>query len=218
MAKDLAIVLNNGSINSAVATALAAQKFRPVLLYAETASPALSRARAAYDHQVAHFKPYREHVLGMPFLAGVQQEATSMSLAADTRQGTMLARHLADLLPLVATAGRFAAHYQAAAVYLGLRVGPAGDEMAQASEYVQVFNELLQLPCGQSDLEVVAPLLELEGWQVIDVGFQVNAPLDRTWSCLEQTDDPCWSCRGCRAREQAFVQSGKPDPLKAGRK
>jgi len=35
MAKDLAIILNNGSINSAVTTALAAQKYRVVLLYAE---------------------------------------------------------------------------------------------------------------------------------------------------------------------------------------
>ena len=37
MAKDLAIVLNNGSINSAVTTALASQKYRPIMLYAEVA-------------------------------------------------------------------------------------------------------------------------------------------------------------------------------------
>jgi len=51
MAKDLAIILNNGSINSAVTTAIAAQKFRPILVWAEL-SPAQesgSRQRAAYD-------------------------------------------------------------------------------------------------------------------------------------------------------------------------
>ena len=56
MAKDLAIILNNGSINSAVATALAVQKYRPVLLHVEAAPTPGSRARAAYDQQVAHFK------------------------------------------------------------------------------------------------------------------------------------------------------------------
>ena len=47
MAKDLALILNNGSINSSVATALAAQKFRPILLFAEAAPQPGSRMRMA---------------------------------------------------------------------------------------------------------------------------------------------------------------------------
>ena len=53
MAKDLAIVLNNGSVNSAVVTALAAQKYRPIMLHAEVEQHPGSRVRAAYDQQVA---------------------------------------------------------------------------------------------------------------------------------------------------------------------
>ena len=30
-----------------------------------------------------------------------------------------------------------------------------------------------------------APLLELEPWQVVDLGFQVAAPFEKTWSCTE---------------------------------
>jgi 7-cyano-7-deazaguanine synthase len=74
---------------------------------------------------------------------------------------------------------------------------------------------MLQMPCGLSELELNTPLLELEPWQVVDVGYQVSAPFDRTWSCMGETADPCWICRGCRAREQAFQQAGRPDPLRA---
>jgi hypothetical protein len=208
MAKDLAIVLNNGSINSAVITALASQRYRPIMLYAETVSDGNSRTRSAYDLQVAHFKPYREHALPMPFLANA-----NLDVSADPRSTSMLQRQLMSLLPLVASAARFAAHYQSAAVYLGLRVGSQGDDLAQATEYVQVWNEMLQIPCGHGDLEILTPLLELDAWQVVDVGFQVGAPLDRTWSCSEQSAEPCWTCRGCREREVAFQQAAKPDPL-----
>ena len=221
MAKDLAIILNNGSVNAAVATALAVQKHRPVLLYAEVAQQPASRHRAAYDLQVQHFKPYREHALPMPFLAQVQpsaNNAAAMLTAADPRASAGASSQVLRLLPLIAAAARYAVHYNATAIYVGLRVGPQGDELARATEYLQIWNELLQMPCGQPDLEVVAPLLELEAWQVVDVGFQVNAPLDRTWSCAEESHEPCWSCRGCRARAAAFVQSGKPDPLRATRK
>jgi len=226
MAKELAIVLNNGSINAAVATALAAQRYRPVMLHAVTAAADTdgretpSRARVAFEQQVASFKPYREHVLEMPFLslltaAGGPKPAAAV---ADLRQQVPVGPQMLALLPLLAAAGRFAAHYQANAIYLGLRVGGAVDELAQATELVQIWTELLQLPCALPELEFVAPLLELEPWQVVDLGFQVNAPLERTWSCGADGGEPCWACRGCRTREAAFQQAGKPDPLRGVRK
>jgi 7-cyano-7-deazaguanine synthase len=216
MAKDLAIILNNGGVNSAVATALAAQKYRPIMLYAEVAPGGTPAAKAAYDQQVAHFKPFREHTLAMPFFAAHDGAAPASAAAgvADPRVQAPLGPQMVRLLPLVAAAVRFAADYQAAAVYLGLCVGPRGDELAQATEYVQVWNELIQMPCGQGELELATPLLELEPWQVVDLGFQVAAPLERTWSCERDGPEPCWSCRGCRMREAAFQQAAKPDPLR----
>jgi hypothetical protein len=221
MAKDLALILNNGSVNSAVATALAVQKFRPILLFAEAAPTPGSRMRMAYDQQVQHFKPYREHTLSMPFLTALATDERRGATAADPRQlgqGGPRGPQMLELLPLVAAAVRFAAHYRAAAVFLGLRVGTQADELAQATEYVQVWNELIQMPCDQPELEVHAPLMEMETWQVVDLGFQVAAPLDRTWSCAEDAGEPCWACRGCRAREAAFHQAGKADPLRGARK
>jgi 7-cyano-7-deazaguanine synthase len=222
MAKDLAIILNNGSVNSAVATALAAQKFRTVMLHVEatpgagTAPQQAPRARAAYDLQVAHFKPYREHSLSMPYLSMLESSASPQAQApatADPRQASV-APQMTALLPLLAAAGQFAAHYQAAAIYLGLRIGPTAEELAQATEFVQVWSEILNLPCGMPDLNVEAPLLELEPWQVVDVGFNAGAPFERTWSCHDDGAEPCGACPGCRARDAAFQQAGKPDPLK----
>ncbi|HLL90742.1 MAG TPA: 7-cyano-7-deazaguanine synthase [Tepidisphaeraceae bacterium] len=218
MAKDLAIILNNGSLNSAVATALAAQKYRLILLHAEVAASPASRPRAAYDAQVAHFKPYREHTLAMPYLSSVESSAAKPQPLADPRQPVAVGPVAVGLLPIMAVAARFAVHYQATAVYLGLRVGSGADEIAQATEYLQIWNELVQLPCGQPELNVEAPLLELEPWQVIDTGFQVSAPFEKTWSCQEEQGDACWACRGCRAREAAFQQAGKPDPLRVVKK
>jgi 7-cyano-7-deazaguanine synthase in queuosine biosynthesis len=224
MAKDLAVILNNGSLNSCIATALALQKHRGVMLYAEAAPQVGSRARMSYDLQVAHFKPYREHVLQMPFLTALSHDdrrgATSAAAAAsaDSRQHSPRAPQMLELLPLIAAAVRFATHYQASAIFLGLRVGTQADELAQATEYVQIWNELINLPCDQPELELHTPLLELEPWQVVDLGFQVAAPLEKAWSCVEDAGEPCWACRGCRAREAAFQQAGKPDPMRGARK
>jgi 7-cyano-7-deazaguanine synthase len=213
------VVLSSGSINSVVTAAMATQRYRLVLLHAEVGQGG-TRARAAYDQQVGHFKPYREHSLPMPFLATVQDpKNATAAMASDPRsQVANLGPQMLDLLPLVATAVRFGTFYQATAIYLGFRVGGSGDELAAATEYTQIWNELIQMPCGAKEMEVITPLLELEPWQVVDVGFQVNAPLEKTWSCLEEGSEPCWACPGCRAREKAFQQAGKVDPLRTVRK
>jgi 7-cyano-7-deazaguanine synthase len=218
MAKDLAIVLNNGSINSAVTTALAAQKYRVVLLYAEVGDQPGPRARSAYESQVAHFKPYREHTLAMPYLAIVEPSDELAAAASDPRHPTPIAPQMIDLLPLIAIAMRFAVHYQANAVYTGLRLGNDADKLAQATEYSQIWNELMQMPCNQPELMVETPLLELEPWQVVDVAFQTSAPLEKTWTCTEAGSEACWACRACRSREAAFQQAAKADPLRVVRK
>ena len=215
MAKDLAIVLNNGGINSAVASALAAQKYRLVFLHLAREEPSGSRVRTAYDQQVMHFKPYREHSLGMPL---IEPTGRKSSVSADPRAAGALGLRLLELLPLLAVGARLATHYQAAAIYLGLRIGTQPDDLSTATEYVQIWGELLQLPCGQKELEIAAPLLELDPWQVIDLGAQISAPFDKTWSCLEEAGEPCWACSGCKAREAAFQQAAKPDPLHGPRK
>jgi 7-cyano-7-deazaguanine synthase in queuosine biosynthesis len=222
MAKELAIVLNNGSVNSAVVTALAAQRFRLVMLHVvvgaeEEGSETATRTRVAFDQQTAHFKPYREHVLALPFLSQLQAPGGPKKNVegGEPRQQSRAAPQFLELLPVIGAAARFVSHYQAPAIFLGLRAGPGADELAQATEYTQIWQELLQLPCGMTDLEFATPLLEMEPWQVVDLGFQVNVPFDRTWSCAGDAAEPCWACRGCRAREAAFHQAAKPDPLRA---
>lgn len=214
MARDLAIVLSSGGLNGAVAAALAAQKYRLVMLFAEMNCEPGPRLRTAHETQLAHFKPYREHVIPVASISGGKFSTEAAAAANDPRQPPALGPRLLDMLPLIAAAAQYAAHYQAMAIYWGLRVGPDTDELAQATEYIQICNELIQLPCGRPEVELVAPLLELEPWQVVDVGFQASAPFERAWSCMENAEQPCWACRGCRARELAFQRSAHPDPLR----
>ena len=222
MAKDLAIVLNNGSINSAVASAIAAQKHRTVLLYGEISPRPLARSRAAYEQQAAHFKPYREHTVALPYVATLAGNRQS----ADARNPVQAGHKMLDMLPLLAAAARFASYYKAVAIYVGLRMAGdakaptphATDELARATEFVQIWNEMLEHTCGMPELTIETPLLDLDPWQVVDVGFQTLTPFEKTWSCLEDGAEPCWACPGCRSRDAAFQQAAKPDPLRTAKK
>lgn len=213
MSKDLAVVLCDGGVNSTVTAALAAQKFRLITLCADLGGSAGSRRRAAYDMLVGQLKPYREHTLPMPYMTWVRRSAPG-SAGVDPRAVMDLGPKLIELTPLVATGVRFAAHYGASALYLGLRIGPDAGDLGRATEWVQIWNEMIQMPCGLADFEVVTPLLELESWQVVDLGVQVGAAFDKSWSCEQDTAEPCFACPGCRMREASFEQAAKADPIR----
>jgi 7-cyano-7-deazaguanine synthase len=219
MAKDLAIVLSNGSINSAVTAALAAQKYRPIMVNAEVVHhDPPTRRKAMYDAQVGVFKPFREHTIPMPYLTLSQDKSLAGSVSNDPRIAAPILPQLRKLVPLIGASLTMAVAYEASAIYCGLRIGPSVEELAQATEFIQIWNEMFQLTLGRPELELQAPLLEMEMWQVIDLGFQVNAPLDRTWTCMEEHADPCGTCRGCRERDAAFMQAAKPDPMKPAKR
>ncbi len=228
MAKDLAVVLCDGGLNSCVTAALAAQKYRLVMIHGLPAAAGYSRRQSAFELLSAHFKPYRQHTIHAEFLlaARLRSAAAVTTRAAPVTEATeSLQLRLNDLFSLVGIASRYAYAYGAGALYHGMRIGsdtgggaggPLGTGLAEglaaASEFNHVLAELMNLPLGQPDVEVVAPLLELEPWQVVDLGIQVAAPLEKAWSCTEDAAVPCGMCTGCRGRAAAFDRAAKRDP------
>ena len=214
MPKDLAIVCSSGSLESLVAAGLAAQKYRLVLVHGVMHARENRRLRQAYELQVQHFKPLREHTIDLTAL-----EAIDVRRAGDHRPGADTANRLLELFPMLSIASRFAAHYQAASIVMGLRTGPRGADLARATEFGQVMSELIQMPCGMLDCELQLPIVDLEDWQVADLAVQLQLPLDKSWSCDEDIPQPCGICAGCRRRDAAFVRAGRPDVEKkdAGR-
>ena len=180
MARELAVVLVNASLNSTVACALAAQRHRTVLLNVETSviATTVTANQQRFDALVAHVKPYRSHRINLPPLIAGRGEH-----GAPVPRGTDVATTLLEQLPLIALALRLAANAGATALYAGHRVGPEAAALARITEHAQVWGELVQVTCDRPTLEIQLPLLELEPWQVIDLAAQVNAPLQLSWEC-----------------------------------
>lgn len=216
MPKDVAIVLSDGSINAAVTMALAAQKSRIVTVFFETTGAA-GRRMQAFDLLNQHFKPARSYKIPMPFLEAFAA-GESRAAIADPRAAANTTGQLVKLTPLIAVAARLAIHHGAKSIQLGLRLGPDSNELARAIEYGQIWTEMFQLTLDQDQLEVAMPLLELEMWQLVDLGFQVSAPMQHAWSCDQVVSEPCGQCAGCNAREAAFVRAGRPDPATIARR
>lgn len=88
-------------------------------------------------------------------------------------------------------------------------------------DFISAFEQTAQLAtqAGRQGLGVTihAPLLAMSKAEIVHKAFELNVPLQYTWSCYHpvlQKDIPipCGECDACILRARGFLQAGKTDP------
>jgi len=81
-------------------------------------------------------------------------------------------------------------------------------------EYYEAMNALIQAGTRpETHITVETPLIYLKKSDIVQRGVELNAPLDRTWSCYRETDVACGVCDSCALRLRAFQEAGLNDPI-----
>lgn len=80
-------------------------------------------------------------------------------------------------------------------------------------EYYQAFNEVIGVGTRDGKIEIETPLISLKKAQIVQLGLELAAPLDLTWSCYSREDSACGVCESCVLRLRAFAAAGAVDPI-----
>jgi 7-cyano-7-deazaguanine synthase len=85
-------------------------------------------------------------------------------------------------------------------------------------EYYEAFNRVIRAGTKEGTIEIVTPLIAKRKVEIVQLGLELNAPLDLTWSCYGREDEACGQCDSCILRLRAFAAAGVDDPISyAGR-
>ena len=179
MEREFALFVTDGSLESATVCAIARQT-HDVILVDAGGSGCGPHAREAISRQIGFARPRRAHVLG-----------DVVKAPADDPGGLMWWTGVLGLLPpLIRDHGL-------RDVYLPLRTEAGGSAYGPAAEMLQIWEELYDHALGLGPVRLLAPLLEMESWQVVDLASQMGAPLIAAHGELEHA---------------AFVRSGRAKP------
>lgn len=79
-----------------------------------------------------------------------------------------------------------------------------------SKEYLNAFNETIKY--GSFDnIEIKAPLIDMDKIDIVKKGKEVNAPMDLSYSCYNGTDKHCGICESCKRRKRAFINANIND-------
>ena len=75
-------------------------------------------------------------------------------------------------------------------------------------DYIKKFQELADLANKRgrenNPIKLWTPLINLNKEEIIQLAFENNVPLNKTWSCYSGSSKPCGKCDSCRIRDNAY--------------
>lgn len=79
-----------------------------------------------------------------------------------------------------------------------------------SKEYLNAFNETIKYG-SFDDIEIRAPLIDMDKTEIVKTGSDVNAPMELSYSCYAGYDEHCGVCESCKRRKRAFVNADIED-------
>ena len=218
MDRPLAVCLASGGMDSCVATAWAAARYRLAMLHVNYGQRTEAKERACFKRLVAHFRAENFLMVDAPYLGrigGSSLTDRSIPVPPDDRPGEIPSTYVpfrnANLL---AIATSWAEKIGATRLVIGAVEQDAPGYPDCRPAFYEAANRLIELGT-KPDTHVVieTPLIALKKTEVIRLGLALGAPFELTWSCYQSEAAPCRNCASCRRREEAFREAGVPDPL-----
>ncbi|MFK7871902.1 MAG: 7-cyano-7-deazaguanine synthase QueC [Oligoflexales bacterium] len=79
-------------------------------------------------------------------------------------------------------------------------------------EWVQAMN-LASWHGTYNHISIHTPFTHKHKGEICELGIQLGAPLQLTWTCYQGGEIPCGECGSCNERKEAFEYTGTTDPI-----
>ena len=219
MARELAIALVSGGMDSCVAAAVAAKESELAMLHVSYGQRTQQRELRAFEDIAEHYGVKRKLAADIGYLAEIGGSSlTDAEIAVESadleRTGVPASYVPFRNTHFLAIAVSWAEVIGARRVFIGA-VEPDSSGYPDCREvYYRAFNELVRVGTRpETNIEVVAPLIKMKKAEIIKLGVELGAPLHLTWSCYKNSDSPCGDCDSCALRERGFKEAGVVDPI-----
>jgi len=80
--------------------------------------------------------------------------------------------------------------------------------------FFDAFEQTIELGTKPgTNISILTPLIAMNKSQIVQLGMELQSPLNLTWSCYSGNDIACGICDSCALRLRGFAKAGFVDPL-----
>jgi len=216
----LAVCLVSGGMDSCVTAAIANDENDELaFLHVSYGQRTEERERQAFNdiadfyHVTRRLSVSIEHLtkIGGSSLTDPNIPVTSANLASREIPTSYVPFRNAHLLS-IATSWSEVIHAQR--IYIGAVAEDSSGYPDCRPEYYAAFQKVIDWGTKpETAIEIRTPLIAMKKREIVLCGQELEAPLNLTWSCYQESRLACGKCDSCALRLRAFREAGIEDPI-----
>jgi len=221
MARELAIALISGGMDSCVCAAIAAEECELAALHVAYGQRTEQREREAFIAIADHYgiPAHRRLLCSIAHLAAIGGSSLTDARIPVTQCGLDESAVPTSYVPFrnahfLSIAVSWAEVIGATRIYIGAVQDDSSGYPDCRAEYYEAFNRLAEVGTKpETHITIVTPVIHLRKDAIVRRGIELGAPFHLTWSCYQRSDRACGLCDSCRLRLAAFARAGVEDPI-----
>ena len=216
--RDLAVVLVSGGIDSSVTAGIANKDYELAFLHINYGQRTEQKELDSFN-KIADFYDVK-HKLICDFrwlgkMGGSSLTDSKIEVPVGQTHGSAPTTYVPFRNANLLGAGvSWAEVIGATKIFIGAVAQDAPGYPDTRPEFIKAFNEVIKLGTKpDTHIEVLAPIIDMQKYEVVKLGVKLGAPFHLTWSCYKNNERACGECESCKRRQDAFKLAGINDPI-----
>lgn len=216
----LAVCLVSGGMDSCVTAALANEGVsRLAFLHVSYGQRTEGRERRAFDEIAHHYSVAQRLVVSLEHLARIGGSSLTNKEVAVTAANLSGLGISTSYVPfrnahLLSIATSWAEVIGARCIYIGAVAEDSSGYPDCRPEFYEAFQRAITLGTKpETQIEIVTPVIAMKKSEIVELGQELKAPFELTWSCYRESEQACGDCDSCALRLRAFRAAGVKDPI-----
>jgi len=216
----LAVCLVSGGMDSCVTAAIANQESGELaFLHVSYGQRSEERERRAFDEIANHYLVKQRLVVSLEHLSKIGGSSLTDKAVAVTNADLSGHGIPTSYVPfrnahLLSIAASWAEVIGARYIYIGAVAEDSSGYPDCRPEFYEAFQQAITLGTKpETQIEIKTPVIAMKKSEIVELGQELNAPFELTWSCYRESDKACGDCDSCALRLRAFRKAGVTDPI-----
>jgi 7-cyano-7-deazaguanine synthase len=217
MARDIAVVLVSGGMDSCVTAAIANSGYDLAFLHLNYGQRTEKRELQAFNNIADHFGVEKRLVVDVSYFNQIGHSSLTDRSIEVTHADLQNTGIPSSYVPfrnanILAIATSWAETLDARAIFIGAVEEDSSGYPDCRGDFFDAFNHVIATGTKpETRIHIETPLIRLTKKEIIRKGLELNAPLQFSWSCYQAEDEACGECDSCALRLRGFQELGLDD-------